>query len=56
VEARSLFCWIAVHDLNASVTDLARMLGMAPSAISYAVRRGKMIAEEKGFQLTERRY
>ena len=53
VEARSLFCHIAVHDLNVTVTDVARLVGMAPSAISYAVMRGKKIAEEKGLQIME---
>ncbi len=51
VKARSLFCYIAVQKIKASVTDLARLLGMAPSAISYAVTRGKSIAEETGFQV-----
>ena len=53
VEARSLFCYIAVHDLNATVTEAARLISMAPSAISYAVMRGKKIAEEKGLQIME---
>lgn len=53
VEARSLFCHIAVHDLNVTVTDVARLVGMAPSAISYAVMRVKKIAEEKGLQIME---
>jgi hypothetical protein len=48
VEARSLFCYLAAHDLGNSVTDLTRLLGMAPSSVSYAVTRGKRIAEEKG--------
>jgi REP element-mobilizing transposase RayT len=48
VEARSLFCYLAVQYLGTSTTDLARLLGMVPSAISYAVKRGKRIAEEKG--------
>lgn len=51
VEARSLFCHIASHDLGASVTDLARLLGMTPSAVTYAVRRGRKTAEEKDFRL-----
>lgn len=53
VEARSLFCYVADHDLRVSITDLARLLGMTVSAISYAVRRGRNIAELKGFQLLE---
>jgi len=51
VEARSLFCYIASHELGTSVTDLARLTGMTPSAISYAVGRGSKIAEEKNFRL-----
>lgn len=47
VEARSLFCFLASHYLGTSITDLARITSMAPSAISYAVIRGKKIAEEK---------
>jgi len=43
VEARSLFCHIAVRDLEV----LARHFGMVPSAISYAVTRGRKIAEGK---------
>jgi hypothetical protein len=47
VEARSLFCFLAAHYLGTSITDCARLTSMAPSAISYAVIRGKKIAEEK---------
>ena len=47
VNARSLFCYLASHYLKASITDLARVVGMAPSAISYAVARGQRIAEER---------
>ncbi len=50
-EARSLFCYIASQELGTSVTDLARLTGMTPSAISYAVARGRKIAEEKNFRL-----
>jgi hypothetical protein len=53
VEARSFFCYLAVHYLSTSVTDIARLLGMAPSAISYAVTRGKGVAEERGLQLID---
>lgn len=51
VEARSLFCYISVCQLKTPAIDLARILGMAPSAVSYAVTRGKRIAEEKGFRI-----
>ncbi|MHB8111127.1 MAG: transposase, partial [Syntrophorhabdaceae bacterium] len=51
VEARSLFCYVASHDLGESVTDIARLIGMTPSAITYAVERGKYIAQEKHLEL-----
>ena len=51
VEARSLFCHIASRDLGLSVTDLARLLGMTPSAVTYAVRRGGKTAQERDFRL-----
>jgi chromosomal replication initiation ATPase DnaA len=47
VEARDLFCYVAVHELRAPVTDLARLIGMTPTAISYATMRGKVIADRK---------
>jgi hypothetical protein len=33
------------------ITELARVLGMTPSAVGYAVPRGKNSAEEKGYSL-----
>jgi hypothetical protein len=50
-EARSLFCCVCVRQLKTPVVDLARLLEMAPSAVSCAVTRGKRIAEEKGFRI-----
>ena len=52
VEARSVLCHWAVGELGMTVTELARVFGMTPSAVSYAVRRGKTIAEEKGYSLS----
>jgi putative transposase len=51
VEARSLLCYIAVRDLKLTVTSLARVFGMTPSAISYAAARGRTIADEKEIRL-----
>ena len=51
VQARDLFCYLAVHYLNASVTDIARLVGMAPSAISYAVARGKGLVGEEALKM-----
>jgi len=38
---------------STTVTDVARLVGMTLSAISYAVMRGKKIAEEKRLQMIE---
>lgn len=51
VKARSLLCYVAVNDLGLSVTDLARRFGLTQPAVSYAVRRGREIAKEKGYAL-----
>ena len=53
VEARSLLCYIAVRDLKLTVTGLARVLGMTPSAISYAAARGRTIADQKKIRLAD---
>ena len=53
VEARSLFCFLAAHYLGTTITDLARRIGMVPSAISYAIIRGKKIAEERELPLLQ---
>ena len=34
VEARDVLCHIAVHTLGITITEAARRIGMAPSAIS----------------------
>jgi len=47
VEARDLFCYVAVRGLGAQASALAKLTGMSPSSISYAVRRGKDIAGQK---------
>jgi hypothetical protein len=53
---KKLFCYLAVSFLGTSTTDIARLVGMAPSAISYAVTRRKKTAEEKDFQLLKELY
>ena len=53
VEARSLLCYWAVSELGMGVTELARAFGMTPSAVGYAVFRGKDTAEEKGLSLAK---
>lgn len=47
VTARDVFCHRAVAELGVPVTDLARLIGMTASAISYAVSRGRAAAKER---------
>ena len=51
VEARSLFCYLAVRQLGYSVTDLARRLAMTQPAVGYAVSRGEQIANAKNISM-----
>ena len=51
VEARSLFCYLAVRELGYSVTDLARRLDMTQPAVGYAVSRGEQIAIERNISM-----
>jgi chromosomal replication initiation ATPase DnaA len=51
VEARSLFCYLAVRELGETMSSLAEMFGISIPSISASVKRGQMIAYEKGFDL-----
>jgi len=51
VEARSLLCYWAVRELGMTLTELALLFVMSPSAIGYSVQRGETIAEENNYQL-----
>jgi putative transposase len=53
VEARSLFCFWAVHELRVSLTELARRLGISVPGVAYSVERGERIARENGYHLIE---
>ena len=46
VEARDLLCYWSAMELGISMADLAKMLGMTISAVSYAVQRGEKTAKE----------
>jgi len=50
-DARSLVCYWAVRELGMALTELARHLAMSPSAVSYAVERGEVIATDNNYQL-----
>jgi len=52
VEARSVFCFFAVTELETALKDLAIRFAISEQAIGPAVERGKQIAEKKGLKLT----
>ena len=47
VEARSIFSYLATRELGVTVTRIAGLCRQTPSAISYAVARGKGLVEKK---------
>jgi putative transposase len=52
-DARSLFCFWAVRELGISMKELARRFSITEPAVSYSVRRGQKIAQDKGWGLLE---
>jgi len=53
VKARSLFCYWGVRELDISLTELARRLGMTVAGVGYSVERGESIARENHYRLIE---
>ena len=53
VKARSLFCYWAVKELEVSLTELSKTIGISVPAVGYSVERGSKIAKENDFKLTE---
>ena len=51
VQARSLLCYWAVRELGESMTAMAGRLGISTPAVSKAVARGAVIAEQKGYKI-----
>jgi len=52
VDARSLFCYWAVRELDVRATDLAKKLRLSQPGVSISVKRGEKIAREKGIQFS----
>lgn len=45
-DARSILCYWAKEELDITQRELALLLNLTPPAISYAVKRGRMIVEK----------
>jgi len=52
VEARSVFCFFAVTELETTLKDLAIRFAISGQAIGLAVERGRQIAQRRGLKLT----
>ncbi len=53
VEARSVFCFFAVTELEITLKDLAIRFSISGQAVGLAVERGRRIAGKKGLKLTK---
>ena len=53
VEARNVLCFWAARELGISLTELARLFEISPSAVSYAVAKGEAIAKRNKYQLMD---
>ena len=53
VKARSLFCYWAVKELEISLAELSRRIGISVPAVGYSVERGSIIAKENNYILIE---
>lgn len=53
VKARSLFCYWASSELGITYTELSRRIGISATGVGYSAERGKIIAQENGYQLLE---
>ncbi len=50
-DARSILCYWAKEELDMTQRELALLLNLTPPAISYAVKRGRMIVEKNLFSI-----
>lgn len=51
VEARNLVCYWAVRELGISLTEIAKVVGIYPSAVSYAIEKGEKIVTENNYEI-----
>ena len=52
-EAKSVFCYWAVRELGVEGARLARRFKMSQAGVSYAVKKGEKIVQEKGLPMIE---
>jgi putative transposase len=47
VRARRLFCFLAARELGMSQVEVSKLLKLSPAALTFAVKRGELLAREK---------
>jgi hypothetical protein len=52
VDARSLFCYWAVRELDLTTTELSKKLRISQPAVSISVQRGEKLARERGIEFS----
>jgi putative transposase len=53
-EARSILCYWAKEELGITQSQLAMELNLTPSAISHAVKRGRILVEKNSYSITKK--
>jgi len=53
IQARSLLCYWAIHELGTTATAIAKRMGITQPAVSIASRRGEATAKENGWRLED---
>ncbi|NNF98270.1 MAG: hypothetical protein HKM93_02740 [Desulfobacteraceae bacterium] len=52
-DARALYCFWAVRELDRSLSDIAKALNTTTSGVAYAVQKGEVLVKKKGLQLVD---
>lgn len=53
VKARSLFCYWAAKEMETSLTELSKKIGISVPAVGYSVERGSIIVKENNYIIIE---
>jgi uncharacterized UPF0146 family protein len=53
-DARALYCFWAVRELETPLVKIAKALKITSSGVAYAVQKGEILAKQKGLELIDR--
>jgi chromosomal replication initiation ATPase DnaA len=52
-DARALYCFWAVRELETPLIEIAKALKITSSGVAYAVQKGEILAKERGLKLID---